>query len=114
MKDDGTYTLQKQIRNTKGFLTVVDQGDTYEGTYSLDGDVLTLTWKEFKFPSCSSMARFTLTSLRSKPLKTRQTLKPAAPLWRLSAQKSSSLLTTLWPAKSSPAFRASGNIPATI
>jgi len=50
MKEDGTYTLQKQIRNTQGFLTVVDQGDTYEGTYSLDGDVLTLTWKEFKFP----------------------------------------------------------------
>lgn len=50
MKDDGTYTLQKQIRNTQGFLTVVDQGDTYEGTYSLDGEVLTLTWKEFKFP----------------------------------------------------------------
>ena len=35
MKEDGTYTLQKQIRNTQGFLTVVDQGDTYEGTYSL-------------------------------------------------------------------------------
>ena len=50
MKEDGTYTLQKQIRNTQGFLTVVDQGDTYEGTYSLEGDVLTLTWKEFKFP----------------------------------------------------------------
>lgn len=50
MKDDGTYTLQKQIRNTQGFLTVVDQGDTYEGTYTLDGEVLTLTWNEFKVP----------------------------------------------------------------
>lgn len=50
MKEDGAFVLKNQIRNLNGFLTVVDEGDTYEGEYALDGDMLILKWNGLEVP----------------------------------------------------------------
>lgn len=50
MNEDGTFVLKRQIHNLDGILSVVDYGLTFEGTYALDGDILTLNWNGIEVP----------------------------------------------------------------
>lgn len=48
MNEDGTFILKDMIRsNTKG---IVDEGDTFEGEYIFNDDILTLKWNGIEVP----------------------------------------------------------------
>lgn len=48
MNEDGTFILKDMIRsNTQG---IVDEGDTFEGEYVLNDDILTLKWNGIEVP----------------------------------------------------------------
>ena len=43
-KEDGTFSLQEEIGQMQGQFLAVQDGDLKEGNYTLDGEIITLSW----------------------------------------------------------------------
>lgn len=46
LREDGTFLLQEEVGHMDGGIMIVQDGDSFEGTYAQQGDVLTLIWQE--------------------------------------------------------------------